>query len=191
MLKLFDPEEDSPKVQEKKIMNQKLDQVTEQCDHNYGNCIFACTHKMKFNMNIYIHWIIVAGLCNAIPLMIPSSLSADDLSATVFNLGHKLYNNYVDFWQKYNLLSVKTSLHCSPASIPCWYKLDHWSEFIITKFFLLIGVVSWTFQSTVLSNKEQGSLLRSIELQIWSVSLLAFLLACWILAQIEWYHKII
>ena len=54
MLKFFNPGEEVPECQWDRIKNQKLDDVTKLYDHNCRNCILACTHKKKFNQNVYI-----------------------------------------------------------------------------------------------------------------------------------------
>ena len=46
-----------PEMQDK-INNQVLNKDTSEYNHNYGNCILCCTHKRKFNKNVYITGII-------------------------------------------------------------------------------------------------------------------------------------
>ena len=60
MLKFFEPEEieELDDDEKERVRNQKLDEVTEKYNHNYGNCILTITHKRKFNRNIYIPAII-------------------------------------------------------------------------------------------------------------------------------------
>ena len=74
MLKFFDPDEEISVEQQEQLKNQKLDAIVQQYDHNYGNCILACTHKKKFNRNVYIPGIIRAGLCYTMLLVILSGL---------------------------------------------------------------------------------------------------------------------
>ena len=107
MLKFFNPEEELPNKEEIKIRNQKLDKVKAQYDHNYRNFILACTHKKKFNRNIYIPRIIQLGLCYTIHLLISSSLLADNPTATVFNSQGKVYNDDTDFWKKCDLFLLR------------------------------------------------------------------------------------
>ena len=73
MIKFFEPGEiaELPNVHRNKLKGQKLDQVTEKYDNNYGNCILVCTHKSKYNRNIYIPGVIRAGLCYTMPLILP------------------------------------------------------------------------------------------------------------------------
>ena len=65
MLKFFEPDEieELPEVERDKVRAQQLDAVTETYNHNYGNCILTCTHRKKFNRNVYIPGIKRAGLC--------------------------------------------------------------------------------------------------------------------------------
>ena len=53
--------------------------------------MLCCTHKNKFNCNIYIPGIICAGLCYTMPLIVPDGLQAFDLAATIFNSQEKAY----------------------------------------------------------------------------------------------------
>ena len=53
MLKFFEPEEKWPEDQQEQIKNQKLDDVTKQYDHNYGNCILSCTQKKVQSKCLY------------------------------------------------------------------------------------------------------------------------------------------
>ena len=85
MLKFFEPEEELPETQKQRVRNQRLDDVTKQYDHNFGNCILACTHKKKSNRNVYIPGIIRAGLSYTMPLILPSGLRATDPSASILN----------------------------------------------------------------------------------------------------------
>ena len=71
--------------------------MTETYNHNYGNCILTCTHRKKFNRNVYIPGIIRAGLCYTLPLIIPSGLPASDPSATVYTSREKAYNDDPSF----------------------------------------------------------------------------------------------
>ena len=107
MLKFFEPEEEVPANQQEKIRNQKLDEVVKQYDHNYGNCILSCTHKKKFNRNVYIPGIICAGLCYTMSLIKPSGLQSTDPHASVFNLREKTYLNNQEFKNKYNMMSMR------------------------------------------------------------------------------------
>lgn len=106
MLKFFNPDEELPEAEENTIKNQKLDKVTEKYDHNYMNCIITCTHRKKFNSNIYILRIIKVGLFYTILLIIPSGLSTKDPYATVLNSRDKAYNDDADFRKKWYLLSM-------------------------------------------------------------------------------------
>ena len=107
MLKFFIPAEDMPKCQRNCLRNQKLDSVIEQYNHNYGNCILSCTHKKRFNINVYIPGIIYSGLCYTMTLIIPSWLPLTDPSATVLNLREKAYAEDQDFKKKYNLILMQ------------------------------------------------------------------------------------
>ena len=90
-----------------KINNQVLDNETSKYDHNYGNCILCCTHKRKFNRNVYIPGIICAGLCYTIPLIIPSGLKISNPTTNVFNSREKAYQDDKDFCQKFKLKSIQ------------------------------------------------------------------------------------
>ena len=88
MLKFFEPDEinDLPTPEKARVENQQLDRVTEQYDHNFGNCILSCTHRAKSNRNIYIPGIIRSGLCYTLPLLIPPGVIASNHpSATPLN----------------------------------------------------------------------------------------------------------
>ena len=80
----------SKEVQEK-IRNQQLDEVTSTYNHNFGNWILTCTHKKQYNQNVYIPGVIRAGLCYTMPLILPSTLPATDLSSTIFTSKEKAY----------------------------------------------------------------------------------------------------
>ena len=107
MLTFFEPEEEVPVDQQDQIRNQKMDEVVKQYDHNYGNCILSCTHKNKFNKNVYIPGIIHARLCYTMPLIIPSGLKLSDPGESVFNSQEKAYTNDKEFKNKCDLLSMK------------------------------------------------------------------------------------
>ena len=47
MLKFFKLEEELREDQQEQIKNHKLDEVTKQYNHNFGNCILACTCTKK------------------------------------------------------------------------------------------------------------------------------------------------
>ena len=91
ILKFFDELEitEMPPDMKDKINNQVLNEDTTEYNHNYGNCILCCTHKRKFNRNMYIPGIICAGLCYTMPLIIPSGLKASDPTANIFNSSEK------------------------------------------------------------------------------------------------------
>ena len=87
MLKFFDELEiaEMPPEMQDTINNQVFNKATSEYNHNYGNCILCCTHKRKFNKNVYIPGIIRAGLCYTMPLIIPSGLKASDPTTNIFN----------------------------------------------------------------------------------------------------------
>ena len=93
MLKFFEPGEidDLPEEQQRTLNAQELDKVTEKYNRNYGNCILACTHKRKFNRNVYIPGIIRNGLCYTMPLILRSDVPADAEGATTFTSREKAY----------------------------------------------------------------------------------------------------
>ena len=107
MLKFFDLDEELPEDQQEQIWNQKLDDITKQYNHNYGNCILMCTHNKKSNRNVYISGIICAGLCYTMSLIKPSGLQSTDPHASVFNLREKTYLNNQEFKNKYNMMSMR------------------------------------------------------------------------------------
>lgn len=100
MMRFFEQAEiDELPVEERdKIRNQKLDDFTRTYDHNYGNYILCCTHKRKFNRNIYVPGVIRNGLCYTMPLMISRKrLPADFKEATVVNSFDKAYQEDLPF----------------------------------------------------------------------------------------------
>ena len=107
MLKFFDEMEIAkmPPNMRNKINNQVLNKDTSEYDHNYGNCILCCTHKRKFNRNVYIPGIICTGLYYIMPLIIPSGLKASNPTANIFNSREKAYQDDEDFRRKCNLKS--------------------------------------------------------------------------------------
>ena len=109
MLEFFDPSEivKMPPYLKNQINNQVLGNKTSDYDHNYGNCILCCTHKKKFDWDVYIHWIICAGLCYTKPLMISSGLKTSDPTANFFKSQEKAYQDDKDFCQKCDLKSVQ------------------------------------------------------------------------------------
>ena len=82
--------------------------MTELYDHNYVNCILACTHKKKFNRNVYIPGIICAGSHYTIPIILPSGLFADNPSEEALN--SIVYNKDVAFCKKCNIFISKNYL---------------------------------------------------------------------------------
>ena len=107
MLKFFDTDKEISVEQQEQLQNQKLDEVVQQYDHNYGNCILACTHKRKFNQNVYIPGIICSGLCYTMPLVITSGLKSSDPSANVFNSREKAYAQDSEFRKKCDSMALK------------------------------------------------------------------------------------
>ena len=87
MVKFFEPDEikELPVSQREKQKRQLSDSVTSSYDHNYGNCILACTHKSKSNRNIYIPGIIRSGLCYTMPLVIPPGHRSNHPEASTLN----------------------------------------------------------------------------------------------------------
>ena len=80
-----------------KIKEQELDSTTKKYTHNFSNCMVCCSHKNKFNYNIYILGIICAGLCYTMPLFIPSDLKASDPTASIFNSQEKVCKENKEF----------------------------------------------------------------------------------------------
>ena len=109
MLKFFDELEIAEMSLEMQdtINNQVFNKVTSEYNHNYGNCILCCTHKRKFNKNVYIPGIIRAGLCCTMPLIIPSGLKASDPTANIFNSREKAYQDDKDFCRQCDLKSIQ------------------------------------------------------------------------------------
>ena len=102
MVKFFEQSEieELPPTERDKIKKQKqeLDEVQYSYNHNYGNCMLSCTHKRKFNRNIYIPGVIRNGLCYTMPLMIcRERLPADFEEATVVNSFDKVYQDDLPF----------------------------------------------------------------------------------------------
>ena len=99
MVKFFEPHKikELPMRERDKIKNQKLDEVTRNYNHNFGNCILFCTHKRKFNRNVYIPWVIRNGLCNTMPLILRSDIPADVEGATIYNSREKAYKDDLSF----------------------------------------------------------------------------------------------
>ena len=85
-----------------KIREQELNITIKKYTHNFGNCMLCCTHKNKFNCNIYITGIIQAGLCYAMHLAIPSGLKSSDPAASIFNSQEKVYKEDI-FWKSCDL----------------------------------------------------------------------------------------
>ena len=87
MVKFFEPDEikELSSSQQAKQKRQLSDSVTSCYDHNYGNCILACTHKSKSNRNIYIPGIIRSGLCYTMPLVIPPGPRSNHPEASSLN----------------------------------------------------------------------------------------------------------
>ena len=98
MIKFFEQTEieELPLKEREKIKNQKLhmDEIHYSYNHNFGNCILTCTHKRKFNRNIYIPGVIRNGLCYTMSLIIcKNRLPADFEEATVVNSFEKAYRD--------------------------------------------------------------------------------------------------
>ena len=93
MRKFFEPSEidDLPEEQQQRLNAQELDEVMEKYDRNYENFILCCTHKQKFNRNVYIPGVIQNGLCYIMPLILRSDIPEDADGATVFTLQEKAY----------------------------------------------------------------------------------------------------
>lgn len=68
-----------------------LDEVTEKYNCNYRDCILVCTHKWKFNRNIYIPGMIQNGPCYTMPLILRSNVPVDRKGATFFTWREKAY----------------------------------------------------------------------------------------------------
>ena len=109
MLKFFEPDEvnELPTEERDKIKMQKLDDVTNSYNNNFGNCILSCTHKKKSNRNLYIPGIIRGGLCFTMPLMIPSGLSSRDSTATIYNSRSKAYKEDPSFCKSCKLKKLE------------------------------------------------------------------------------------
>ena len=100
MIKFFEPSEieELPPTERDKMKKQYKDEVTVNYNHNYGNCILCCTHKRKFNRNIYIPGVIRIRLCYTMPLMIcRKRLPADFEEATVVNSFEKAYQDDLSY----------------------------------------------------------------------------------------------
>ena len=111
MLKFFDPME-MVKMRMKphlknQINNQVLDDKTSNYDYNHKNCILCCTHKKKFDQNVYIPGTNCVGLFYIMPLIIPSELKTSNPTANVFNSQEKAYQDDKDLYWKCDLKSVQ------------------------------------------------------------------------------------
>ena len=83
-----------------KIKEQELDGVTKKYyNHNFDNCMLWCTHKTKFNYNVYIPGIIQTGLCYMMMLVILLGFKPSNPTVNIFNSQEKAYQEDKDSWK--------------------------------------------------------------------------------------------
>ena len=95
-----------PEDQQEQIKNQKLDDVTKQYDHNYGNFILSCTHKKKVQLKFLysqnnLFWIMLYYVAHH-----TSGLQSTDPHASVFNSREKAYLSNRKFKKKCDMMSI-------------------------------------------------------------------------------------